>query len=259
MDRGNLVSIGGSGNNLRWGPLPQPERRDLPKENPCAACAVRDMTVCAPLTDEEQRLLKSISADIHLDPRKTLFDEGDPADHVFNITEGAVALSKSLPDGRRQITGFLYPGDFLGLAHNVSYAYGAETLTPVTICRFPRRKFEEMLGRFPHMERRLLTIASNELATAQDQMLLLGRKTAVERLASFLLKLSERQVARGQSGTVMPLPMGRGEIADYLGLTIETVSRTFTRLRQDAAIVLPDSASVKVVNMSRLRELASGG
>lgn len=245
-------------NDLRSGPLPQATRRGITQENPCAACAVREMTVCAPLSDDEQRRLYGISTTMKLEPRKTIFEEGDPAEHVFNITSGSVSLSKSLPDGRRQITGFLYPGDFLGLAHNITYAYSAETLNHVCICRFPRKKFEEMLREFPHMERRLLTIASNELATAQDQMLLLGRKTAVERLSSFLIGLSDRMTARGAAPGMIDLPMGRGEIADYLGLTIETVSRTFTKLKQVGALALPDASSVRVVDVAKMRDLASG-
>ncbi|MCW5750548.1 MAG: helix-turn-helix domain-containing protein [Alphaproteobacteria bacterium] len=216
------------------------------------------MTVCAPLDDEEQRRLRAISTTLKLEPRRMVFEEGAPAEYVYNITSGAVSLSKSLADGRRQITGFLYPGDFLGLTHNVAYAYTAETLTHVCICRFPRKKFEEMLLALPQMEHRLLTIASNELATAQDQMLLLGRKTASERLASFLVGLIDRQAARGGAIDVIDLPMGRGEIADYLGLTIETVSRTFTKLKQAGAIALPDANSVRIIGAGRLRDLASG-
>ena len=96
----------------------------------------------------------------------------------MTIVEGAVKVYKLMPDGRRQITGFLFDGDLLGLAVNETYTYSAEALTPVAVCRFPRRQFERLLDDFPKMERRLLAIASNELAASQEQMMVLGRKTA---------------------------------------------------------------------------------
>jgi len=236
----------------------------LPRESgrpssPCALCAARQYSVCAPLDPDSQGRFFALATTMRLEQRRTLFQEGDPAAHVFNLTDGAVSISKALADGRRQITGFLLPGDFLGLQQGETYAYTAEALTPIALCRFPIEKFQRFLSETPGMEHRLLSMASNELAAAQDQMLLLGRKTAVERVASFLISLSDRHAARGRPGSPISLPMTRGEIADYLGLTIETVSRAFTRLRKEGHIVLDTVDRVRFPDIGSLRDLAMGG
>ncbi|MCW5745366.1 MAG: Crp/Fnr family transcriptional regulator [Alphaproteobacteria bacterium] len=223
---------------------------------PCSTCAARQFSICAPVPESELTEFFAMSARIRVEARRHLFNEGDPAQHVFNITAGTVCLSKALADGRRQITGFLSEGDFIGLAHGDSCAYGAEALTPVEACRFPRERFEQYMAKHPDVERRLLQIASTELAAAQDQMLLLGRKTASERLASFLLRLSDRAVARGEPANLVALPMTRSEIGDYLGLTLETVSRTMTQLRKAGAIDLDNVNMVRIVSQDSLRRLA---
>jgi CRP/FNR family transcriptional regulator len=165
-------------------------------------------------------------------------------------------LSKLLPDGRRQITGFLLPGDYLGLAFAERYICSAEAVTPVRLCRFPRSAFLALLDQFPALEKALLGRAATELAAAQKQMLLLGRKTARERVASFLLQLAEREGA--DDGMAMDLPMTRTDIADYLGLTIETVSRTLTNLRKTGLIALPDPHHLSIVHRTRLDAEAGG-
>jgi CRP/FNR family transcriptional regulator len=187
-----------------------------------------------------------------------IFDEGEPADHVFNVTSGVVKVYKLLADGRRQITGFLIAGDFLGLANDESYAYSAEAVTGTQLCRFPRRKLEQMLQRFPAVERQLLSVASHELAAAQEQMLLLGRKTAKEKIASFLLHLSERYRKRGLRENPLHLPMSRNDIGDYLGLTTETVSRTFTQLKSANVIRLQAGGMVELSDRERLEDIAEG-
>ena len=187
-----------------------------------------------------------------------IFDEADTAEHVYNVTGGAVKIYKLLPDGRRQITGFLLPGDFLGLTHKEAYAYSAEALVPTTLCRFPRRKLEGLLDEMPKLEQRLLGMASHELAAAQDQMMLLGRKSARERVVSFLLMMSNAAMRRGKPADPVFLPMNRSDIADYLGLTIETVSRTFTQLRKQGLIGLVDEKQVRLLKPEALREIATG-
>ncbi len=175
-----------------------------------------------------------------------------------NVTSGSVKLYKLLGDGRRQITGFLFPGDFLGLALNTTYSYTAEAIEPVTACRFPREKLEKLFDEFPRLEKRMLGMAVDELAAAQDQMLLLGRKTAKEKVASFLLMLARRQEHRGEESGTIQVPMSRSDIADYLGLTIETVSRTLTQLRKEATITLKDNRHIEAVGIDMLEDLAEG-
>jgi CRP/FNR family transcriptional regulator len=223
---------------------------------PCNDCAVREYSVCAPLEPGEQARVTQIMSQIEATDGATIFGETDPADHVFNITEGAVKVYKLLADGRRAITGFLFPGDFLGLTHRESYAFSAEALSSTKLCRFPREKLERLLEDMPKLERRLLGLASHELAAAQDQMLLLGRKTAKERLASFLVLLSNAARRHGRAGDPVDLPMSRSDIADYLGLTIETVSRTFTQLKREGTIQLLDGNRVRLAKLDRLQVLA---
>ena len=155
---------------------------------------------------------------------------------LLHFTAGTAKLFKLLPDGRRQITGFVGPGQFLGLAVSDTYAFSAEAIEQVRYCRFPRAALRAVLNDFPQMEKLLLEIASNELVAAQEQMLLLGRKTARERLASYLLTQSRQGGPSGRSRNQFELPITHIDIADYLGLTIETVSRTFTRLQAEALI-----------------------
>ncbi len=226
--------------------------------SPCAACAVRDMAFCGVLNEEEMPRLLSILQTSNIDPHGPIIDEGEPADYLFNLTQGAVKLYKLLPDGRRQITGFLFEGDFLGIAMNEKYAYSAEAVGQVSLCRFSRRKLEALLDEFPKLEKRLLGMASNELVQAQDQILLLGRKTAREKLVSFLLNLSARGVKRGAAPSPILLPMGRADIADYLGLTTETVSRTITNLKRDGHIRLLQGGMVELPDLEALQELAEG-
>jgi CRP/FNR family transcriptional regulator len=226
--------------------------------NPCGACSVRQLTICADLATDELHELSSIVTSVELGPGDPLFDEEERADHVFNVTAGTMKIYKLLPDGRRQVTGFLFPGDFLGLANDQIYAYSAEAVSPATLCRFPRRKLEAMLERFPKMERRLLGLASHELAAAQEQMLLLGRKTAREKIASFLLLLSTRAKRRGQKCNPVSVLMSRTDIGDYLGLTTETVSRTFTQLKSNGTITLLSGGKVEIADLEALHELAEG-
>ena len=237
---------------------PTPRNAPLGGDHPCRACEVRDICVCAVLEADELLRLNAISMTKSFQPNQPIFHAGDDSVYVSNVVQGAVRLYNLLPDGRRQITGFLFAGDFLGMVANQECAYSAEALTALKLCRFPRRKLEALLDVLPSLERRLLGAASNELVAAQDQMLLLGRKTAREKVASFLQRLSRRAVERGESADPVYLPMSRADIADYLGLTTETVSRTITSLRQNGMIALMASDLISIAEGAALRDLAEG-
>ena len=224
--------------------------------NACSACGVRDVVICSALSTDELSELAATATIQTVTPRGSIVIEGDPAISLFNVTGGVVKTFKSLPNGRRQITGFLFEGDFLGIALNESYAFSAEAVDNVRLCRFPRTKFEVLLDRFPQLERRLLRSASNELVQAQDQMMLLGRKTAHEKVASFLLSLARRRAAVGTDSNPVFLPMGREDIADYLGLTTETVSRTFTKLKTERMIQLLPDHMVQLTDVGALSSIA---
>jgi CRP/FNR family transcriptional regulator len=238
--------------------LKQPLPRGGVDTSPCSACSVRQLTFCAPLDQQELHQLTSIVSSIELVPGDPLFDEGEPAEYMFNVTAGTMKIYKLLPDGRRQVTGFLFAGDFLGLANNETYAYSAEAVTHVALCRFPRRKLEHLLEQYPKLEKRLLSMASHELAAAQEQMLLLGRKTAREKIVSFLLSLAERAARRGQTNNPVNVSMSRTDIGDYLGLTTETVSRTFTQLKGGGLISLRPGGKVHLSDTEALTQIAEG-
>lgn len=224
----------------------------------CESCTARSLSICSAMEAEDLGRLAAARTHQHVSAGETFLNEGDAATHFFNLIEGAVKVFKLLPDGRRQITGFLFAGDLLGLAFNESYSYSAEAITPVKLCRFPRRQLERLLDEFPRMEKRLLAMASNELAAAQEQMMLLGRKTAHERIASFLLSLARREERAGRVCEMLHLPMTRTDIADYLGLTTETASRVFTSLKKRGAIELEGAGSVRLADRAALEELATG-
>lgn len=224
--------------------------------NVCLTCDIREMAVCSALRPEELLRLNKIATARVLEPEETVFYEGDEADTLYNVTTGCVRMTKMLADGRRQVTGFLYPGDFLGLAFYDKYAYSAEAVGIARLCRFSHDKFQALLRDCPELEHRVLGQVSNELAAAQDQILLLGRKSAREKLASFLIHLSERAELRGNDSCMLDLPMQRRDIADYIGVSVETVSRLFTSFKNDGVIGVPDAKHVVLLQTNVLEDLA---
>jgi CRP/FNR family transcriptional regulator len=190
---------------------------------------------------------------------QTVFHEGDPARRVFMLTYGSLKIYTLLLDGRRQITGFMFPGDFLGVARDGEYAFTIEPLERSELWWFSRDAFTRFVEDNPTIERELYYLSAHELAAAQQQMVLLGRKTAAERLASFFIELLERQDHEsGESARFIDLPMNRLDIADYLGLTKETVSRMLAELRSRALIRLQAQNRVEVLDRPSLTVLAQG-
>jgi CRP/FNR family transcriptional regulator, anaerobic regulatory protein len=224
--------------------------------NGCDDCKVRLFSVCGALEASELDELDRISQSKTFAPNAMLFEQGAIAGSVFNVTDGIVRLYKSLPDGRRQIVGFALPGDFLGLALMDRYGVAAEAVTNVRACRFARTAFLGFVDDKPHLLRRLHEFAGHELSLAQDQMLLLGRRSAEEKVAAFLLNLQKRYGRIGAMSVTVPLPMTRQDIADYLGLTIETVSRTFAKFAREKIIInVPDG--VRLTGIERLDQLTA--
>lgn len=173
-----------------------------------------------------------------------------------NITSGTVRLSRLLHDGRRQVMGFLFPGDFIGLTRRDSFAFSAEAITDTDSCNFALDDLDTLSEDNPRLQRKLYEMACSELDAAQEQMLLLGRKSALERVASFLLEVRQRQLRQGDDESRITLSMTRGDIADYLGLTLETVSRSFSRLRQEKVIEIRETYRVALLDCRRLQELS---
>ncbi|GBQ64045.1 cAMP-binding transcriptional regulator [Ameyamaea chiangmaiensis NBRC 103196] len=220
----------------------------------CSRCGARKASVCNAIGDPDLDRLAASVVHMTVPPGCSFIEDGAEATDFFNITSGTAKLFKLLPDGRRQITGFATAGHFLGLAVGDHYAFGAEAIDTVHLCRFSRPRMTRLMDDFPRLERRLLEEASNELVVAQNQMLLLGRKTARERVATFLLE----RLRNAEEDDVLVLPMTRTDIADYLGLTIETVSRTLSALRKEGLIADAGSHNLRLLDADRLADIAEG-
>lgn len=238
---------------------PRGELTKLPPGHPCETCPVRPITICRGLAAPTLAGMRALGTMQKLQPGQSVFHEGDPARRVFMVTHGALKLYTLLADGRRQVTGFMFPGDFLGVSVDEEYAFTVEALEVSELWWFSRETFDRFLTEHPQVERELYRLAAHELAEAQRQMVLLGRKAADERLASLFLSLLER-VERGSGDTEssFDLPMSRIDIADYLGLTKETVSRMIAQLRAQGLIRLQTQNRVEVLDRGGLKAMAEG-
>jgi CRP-like cAMP-binding protein len=200
--------------------------------------------------------LVAIGITVQATPGQTIVLEGDPCSHCFRVLTGAVRLYKGTADGRRQLIDFLVAGDCFGLL-GAHYTYGVEAITHTTLSKTPRASLAAAVRERPAVADRLIELAAAELARAHDQMLLLGRKNAQEKVASLLLDLARRSGAQG-ARPAFRMPISRQEMADHLGLTIETVSRTMTRFKEDGLIALPTPHDVVLLNPTDLAALAEG-
>ncbi|MET0131788.1 MAG: helix-turn-helix domain-containing protein [Stenotrophomonas chelatiphaga] len=223
----------------------------------CLHCSVRHLAVCSALSPDEVQALERVTVSQPLALGATLARAGEPRLHVFTLTEGALRLVRTLADGRRQISGFVLPGDYLGLSGSDHHRFDIEAIAESRVCRVGLPQMKDLRARFPHLERKLLQRACQELDAAQDAALALGRLQPAEKLADFLLRLAAREALLGQSPLRVTLPMGRGDIADHLGLTMETVSRTFTKLRQQGLIALPHLNTVEILDEAGLQTLSA--
>ena len=226
----------------------------------CADCAVRDTALCASLNDEELAQLNRIGRRVRLAKGETLQFAGDDSLVFANVVDGVLKLSTSTADGREQIVGLLYPADFLGRLFAVRVDYDCTALTDADLCIFPRKGFERALSDFHKLERSLLERTMVELDRTREWMLLLGRKSAEEKVASFLINITERLkpegcAGRGDGVQTYVLPLTRGQIADVLGLTIETVSRQLTRLKTAGIIALPSTREVTILKSRQLEAM----
>lgn len=186
-----------------------------------------------------------------------IFWEGDQAKHIFEVVEGTLRAFRIVGDGRRVIMGFLRKGDVLGVSVRDRYLYTVEAITPVELRRFARHQFESESARDPHLKEQLFSRLCDEMAAAQDQMALISRRSADEKVAGFLLLMARTQVR--STCVVLELPMTRLDIADYLNMTIETVSRTITKLAGSGVIATVGRHSIALLKLDALVALAEGG
>jgi CRP/FNR family transcriptional regulator, anaerobic regulatory protein len=229
----------------------------------CAGCPVSEEGICGAAGSDGTREFGRAARRLDLKARESVFAQGDPTSHLFNVVEGVVRLSKDLPDGRHQVLSFGTRGSVLGAYAAPAVGHSAVAITPVRVCQVAWSRLERLLNHFPAMERRLREIVSADLEAAQDHMLTLGSKTARERVATFLLGLARKMaaVAGGEphpAAAIVPLPMSRSDIAAHLGLRIETVSRTFSELSRKGLIRQYGPHRFRVLNALRLASVAGG-
>ncbi|MGE3690416.1 MAG: Crp/Fnr family transcriptional regulator [Novosphingobium sp.] len=229
----------------------------------CEQCLVRNRAICASLDDGEIKALNAIGRHRKMTAGESLIWEGEDSVVVANVIDGVLKLSTGTEDGREQIVGVVYPSDFIGRPYGEMAGQGVTALTDAQVCVFSRRDFEAFAREHPKLEHKLLERTLDELDRTRRWMLLLGRKSAGEKIASFLLEMTDR-LADGTCqadifATVkrLELPFSRQQIADLLGLTIETVSRQFTRLKDAGIITLPSPREVEIRDRARL-EMEAG-
>lgn len=192
---------------------------------------------------------------IELGHTEGLFFDGDEAEYVYEVVEGIIASYSILADGRRQILGFFFPGDVVGLTPDRDYHANTCAIGKTKVRSIVRSKLARTLRDRPEIAAKLLESAATQLVGMQNHFVLLGRKCAQEKVATFLYTLAVRFAGRDAVSASFHLPMTRAEIGDYLGLTIETVSRTLTKLRIAGVIDLPQSSKVEIRDLRRLEKL----
>jgi CRP/FNR family transcriptional regulator len=205
----------------------------------CSTCNVRDTALCSILAEPDRAALNAISHHRHFEKGAVVMWAGDESLACGTLVSGLLELSASARDGRKQIFGLLYPSDFVGQPSAGLTPFSVTALTDCRLCLYPRAAFERLLDDHLAMERLLLRRTMAALDIARARMLLLSRGTAGEKLASFLLEMADRLGAANKDQIIIDLPLSRGQIADLLGLTVETVSRQMTHFRAAGHIDLP--------------------
>jgi len=226
----------------------------------CQACEARHKGVCGALSTNQLIDLNKQAIRKRVEPGVELIGEARQTQSYANIISGVVKLTKMMPDGRQQIVGLQFAPDFLGRPFRSESGISADAATEVNVCSFPKAMLDRMIKDTPELEHRLLEQTLKELDEARDWMLTLGRKTASEKVASFLYLIATHinpEQGAEPGGISFDLPLTRSDIADFLGLTIETVSRQMTKLRKDHVILIHNNRHVEVPNLTHLAERAS--
>lgn len=202
----------------------------------CAVCDVREQSICADLSPRELEQVQRIMAHRSTPKGRAIMQEGEPNDALYIVVAGSFRLTKHLEDGRRQVTGFLFKGDFCGIRPCEANPYSAEALEDSAVCRFPHAYLDEIARTSPGIKDRLIARGQTEYHKAQDHIVLLGKKSAEERVAAFIEMIGARTNTEAEDDSVIPLSMPRQDIADYLGLRLETLSRTLTTLKEKGVL-----------------------
>ena len=224
----------------------------------CGDCPIRHRAVCSRTEPDELARLEDMKYYRSFQAGQTVIWSGDRMDFVASVVTGIATLTQTMEDGRRQMVGLLLPSDFVGRPGRTTAPYDVTATTDLVMCCFRRKPFEDMMATTPHVAQRLLEMTLDELDAAREWMLLLGRKTAREKIASLLAIISRRDVGlklRATKGAIaFDLPLTREEMADYLGLTLETVSRQMSALKRDGVINLEEKRRIVVPDFDLLSD-----
>ncbi|WP_299673668.1 transcriptional regulator FnrL [uncultured Roseobacter sp.] len=222
----------------------------------CSDCPIRHRAVCAKCDSQELELLEDIKYYRSFSAGQTVMWAGDHMDFVASVVSGVATLTQTMEDGRTQMVGLLLPSDFVGRPGRAEAAYTVTATSDLVMCCFRRKPFEQMISTTPHIAHRLLEMTLDELDAAREWMLVLGRKTAREKIASLLSIIARRDALLGLAAPgkelQVEIPLTREAMADYLGLTLETVSRQISALKRDGVIVLSGKRLVTIPDMDRL-------
>lgn len=224
----------------------------------CGDCPIRHRAVCARCEPDELNALEQIKYYRSFQAGQPVIWSGDRMDFVASVVSGIATLTQTMEDGRRQMVGLLQPSDFLGRPGRMNAAYDVTAATDLVMCCFRRKPFEEMIRTTPNVAQRLLEMTLDELDAAREWMLLLGRKTAREKIASLLTMVARRdaglKLAKPGGRIAFDLALTREEMADYLGLTLETVSRQMSALKKDGLIELEGKRRIVIRDYDALAE-----
>ena len=221
----------------------------------CGSCPIRHQAVCSRCEPDELDVLEEIKYYRSYEAGQPIIWSGDQLDFVATVVVGIASLTQTMEDGRTQMVGLLLPSDFLGRPGREHSIFDVTAVTDVTLCCFRRKPFEKLLNSTPHISQRLLEMTLDDLDAVREWMLILGRKSAREKIASLLAIIARRnsRLHLGSSdGFDFDLPLTREAMADYLGLTLETVSRQMSALRKDGVIELGGSRKVLIPDFERL-------
>lgn len=223
----------------------------------CGTCPIRHRAVCARCEADELEILDSVKYYRSYEAGQPIIWSGDRMDFVASVVTGVASLSQAMEDGRTQMVGLLLPSDFLGRPGRDIAPYDVVAVSNLTLCCFRRKPFETLMNRTPHIAQRLLEMTLDELDAAREWMLILGRKTAREKIASLLTILARRESSLALKttgdGMSFELPLTREAMADYLGLTLETVSRQISALKREGIITLEGKRKVIIPDFDRLQ------
>ncbi len=223
----------------------------------CGSCPIRHRAICARCDDDELSRLETIKSYKSFEAGQPIIWRGDELVTFASVVVGIASLSRTMEDGRTQVVGLLLPSDFIGRPGREYVDFDVTAVTDVTLCQFQRKPFEALVEEVPHISQRMMEMALDELNAAREWMVLLGRKTAREKIATFLEMVVRRSTIPSHAVKQYTLPLTREEIANFLGLTLETISRQLSAMKKEGIVAFEGRRNFVIKDLAALH-LASG-